>query len=117
MSNENTIAPDESAAWYQERRADAIRQVEQSLSDLETRHSTIEQSHQDAEQREEQGHTDYDTRALVQAIRDKGRFEQEAAQISSAYSTLQTEKQRLEQHHDPRFDELLNSSSPTASQA
>jgi hypothetical protein len=111
MTQENTTAPDESAAWYNERRTDALRQVEQSLSDLESRHSALEQSHQDAEQREEQGHTDYDTRALVQAIRDKGRFEQEAAQISNAYSTLQAERQRLEQHHDPRFDELLNSSS------
>jgi hypothetical protein len=117
MTQKNTTAPDESAAWYNERRTDALRQVEQSLSDLETRYSTIEQSYQAAELAEQQSHKGYDdmspgaSRALVQALQDKQRYEKEADEVKNAYSTLQAEKQRLEQRSDPQFSELLNGSS------
>ena len=106
MSNE---AKDDAAEWYNDLRANSIRQVDASMVDLETRYNSLAQQYTDTEKRQEEWIDD--NRTVLETERELVRLKAEAQEVSNAYATLQNERQRLEQHQDPRFEELLNNSS------
>ncbi len=105
---------DEAADWYNSRRADTLRQVDGQLNELASGYSALENAWSQLDYRENEGHDSLDTRILQSVWNERQQLQQQAAQISNAYATLQNERQRLEQHSDPSFDDLLNGSSQKA---
>lgn len=109
--NTATVAPqDDAAEWYNSQRDSAIRQVDEALNDLSTRHSQLENQWNELEKND---NLDYGTpREARDIILQQARIENEAAQIKGHWSTLQAERQRLETHTDPAYEELVANSSP-----
>jgi hypothetical protein len=115
MSNENeNTAPDEATQWHNERRADALRQVESRLNELSTGYDTLNQNWSALDEKENSAHESLDTRTLQAIWNERQRIQNDAQQIQQGWSAVQSEKSRLEQNADPRFEELLNGSSTKA---
>ncbi len=103
--------PDEATQWYRENQSATLAQVEGRLNELSSGYDALQNTWNELGAKEEEAHQALDTRELIRIERERARIETEAAQIHNGYSALQNEKARLAQNPDPKFDDILNSSS------
>jgi hypothetical protein len=111
---EKNNTPDDATEWYSSLRDRNIRQVDASLNEIASASSNLEHQWNELGTAEETAHDELNTREIVRIQAEKQRLMQEAQQLQQGYSALQNERQRLETHADPAFDELIaNSSAPS----
>lgn len=90
---------------YPRRSAKASRRTVVCGIALENTWSTLDET-------ENAAHDSLDTREIVRIQNDRSRLLQEAQQLQNGYAALQAERQRLEQHSDPSYADILNNNSP-----
>ena len=106
--------PDDAAEWYSSRRSDTLRQVESGLNQLAEGYSALDNAWNSLNERENIAHDELNTRDIVAIQAERQRLQSEAAQIQNGWHNLQIEKHKLEQSNEPKFLEILNSSSHPA---